>query len=84
MATMTIRNLDEDTKMKLRLQAAFNGHSMEEEARRILNRALMHPIAEQGIGSRLRQHFAELGGFELDHANLPDRPPPDFGSDNPQ
>lgn len=36
MASLTIRNLDDATKAQLRLQAARHGHSMEEEARRIL------------------------------------------------
>lgn len=36
MASITIRNLDEDTKQALRERAARNGHSMEEEVRIIL------------------------------------------------
>lgn len=36
MATLTIRNLDDEVKDLLRLSAAKNGHSMEEEARVIL------------------------------------------------
>jgi phosphopantothenoylcysteine decarboxylase/phosphopantothenate--cysteine ligase len=37
MATLTIRNLDEAAKRRLRLQAAAHGRSMEEEARRLLS-----------------------------------------------
>jgi hypothetical protein len=33
MASITIRNLDEDTKRRLRIRAAEHGRSMEEEAR---------------------------------------------------
>ncbi len=36
MASMTIRQLDEDLKQRLRLRAASNGRSMEDEARTIL------------------------------------------------
>jgi phosphopantothenoylcysteine decarboxylase/phosphopantothenate--cysteine ligase len=36
MASITIRNLDEDVKTRLRLRAARNGRSMEEELRQIL------------------------------------------------
>ena len=36
MATLTIRNLDDKTKQALRIRAARNGHSMEEEARTLL------------------------------------------------
>ncbi|MEP3198498.1 MAG: bifunctional phosphopantothenoylcysteine decarboxylase/phosphopantothenate--cysteine ligase CoaBC [Lentilitoribacter sp.] len=38
MASLTIRNLDEDIKQNLRERAAQNGHSMEEEMRLILAR----------------------------------------------
>jgi phosphopantothenoylcysteine decarboxylase/phosphopantothenate--cysteine ligase len=37
MATLTIRNLPEAARKRLRLQAAAHGHSMEEEVRRILS-----------------------------------------------
>ncbi|WP_412072578.1 FitA-like ribbon-helix-helix domain-containing protein, partial [Pseudomonas fluorescens] len=36
MASITIRNLDDQMKEQLRIAAAHNGHSMEEEARLIL------------------------------------------------
>ena len=39
MASLTIRQLDDDTKARLRLQAAKNGRSMEDEARTILRQA---------------------------------------------
>ena len=40
MATLTIRNLDEAVKERLRVRAAEHGHSMEAEARCILQTAL--------------------------------------------
>lgn len=40
MATLTIRNLDEETKRLLRQKAASHDRSMEEEARRILRSAV--------------------------------------------
>jgi plasmid stability protein len=43
MASITIRNLDDQIKERLRIEAALNGHSMEEEARLILRRALRKP-----------------------------------------
>ena len=64
MATITIRNLNENTKVKLRQQAARQGHSMEEEARRILNRAVGQ-TERKGLGSRISQQFAEIGGVDL-------------------
>ncbi len=39
MASLTIRQLDDDTKTRLRLRAAQNGRSMEDEARTILRQA---------------------------------------------
>lgn len=73
MATLTIRNLDERTKAQLRIQAARHGRSMEEEARTILRSAIeaRQPLAAgKGLGSRIHEHFAQLGGMELE---LPDR-----------
>ena len=40
MASITIRNLDEETKRRLRIRAARHERSMEEEARNILRSAL--------------------------------------------
>jgi plasmid stability protein len=40
MSTLTIRNLDETVKRRLRARAAENDRSMEEEARVILREAL--------------------------------------------
>ena len=39
MASITIRQLDEATKKKLRLRAARNGRSMEDEVRTLLRTA---------------------------------------------
>lgn len=41
--TLTIRNLAEPVKRKLRMQAARHGHSMEAEARELLAAALERP-----------------------------------------
>jgi len=40
MASITIRNLDDDIKHLLRVRAAEHGRSMEEEARDILRRVM--------------------------------------------
>ncbi len=40
MASITIRNIDDSLKERLRVKAAKHGHSMEEEARIILRRAV--------------------------------------------
>ncbi|MCA1754500.1 MAG: hypothetical protein LC641_07380 [Spirochaeta sp.] len=73
MATLTIRNLDDELKSRLRIQAARHDQSMEEEARSILRGALSDPqgFEEQtGIGTRIRKRLEDLGGIELE---LPER-----------
>lgn len=65
MASITIRNLDDELKRALRLTAAEHGHSMEEEVRLILRRELA-PRRQVGLGSRIRERFAAAGGVEID------------------
>ncbi|MEA2117165.1 FitA-like ribbon-helix-helix domain-containing protein [Halovibrio sp. HP20-50] len=64
MATITVRNLDDELKALLRVQAASHGHSMEEEVRLILRKALVKP-QQGGLGRRIHQRFAVEGGLEL-------------------
>ena len=66
MASMTIRNLDEDIKQRLRVQAAEHGRSMEEEARTILRTALTEAASPTNLAQAIRARFAPLGGVELD------------------
>jgi len=73
MATLTIRNLDDELKSLLRIRAARHDHSMEEEARSILRSALSDSEdveASIGIGTRIRNRLKDVGGIEL---NLPHR-----------
>ncbi|AHL32056.1 plasmid stabilization protein [Pseudomonas brassicacearum] len=66
MACITIRDLDDQIEEQLRIAAARNGHSIEEEARFILERALAMGSPQGGLGSRIRNRFSALGGVELD------------------
>lgn len=66
MATLTIRGLDDDTKARLRVNAARHGRSMEAEVRSILEEALPSPQPSDGLGSRIHARFAAVGGVELD------------------
>lgn len=62
MATLTIRNLEDPLKLRLRLRAAARNRSMEEEARQILRAALQEsPARSPDLGSRIRARFTELG-----------------------
>ena len=72
MASMTIHNLDDDMKQRLRAQADEYGRSMEEEAREILCAALAEPAPPANLARAIRARFAPLGGVELD---IPPREP---------
>lgn len=80
MATMTIRNLDDELKARLRIRAARHGQSMEEEARSILRSALgAEPLSGRALVDDIRALVEPLGGVELDlPARVAMREPPDF------
>jgi len=81
MASVTIRKLDEQTKARLRIRAARNGRSMEEEARTLLRTALQDDSAARGnLADAIRARFRRLGGVELRlPAREPMREPPKVG-----
>ena len=73
MASITIRNLDNDVKTRLRVLAAKHGRSMEEEARLILAQAVgREPVPAKGLGTALHELFKPFGGVDL---KLPPREP---------
>jgi antitoxin FitA len=66
MASITIRQLPENTKRRLRLRAARNGRSMEQEAREILKIALTQADSQpENLGEAIRKLFAPFGGVDL-------------------
>ena len=77
MASLTIRNLEENLKGRLRVRAASRGRSMEEEARQILRAALTESPPGRDFGDRIRRRFAALGDVQLPiAAREPVREPP--------
>jgi plasmid stability protein len=85
MATLTIRKLDDSVKTKLRIRAAENGRSMEEEVRAILAGAVelapVSPSQPHNFFESIRRDLAEAGidGVELEiPPRGPGREPPDF------
>ena len=72
MASITIRNLDEQTKARLRVRAAHRKRSMEDEVRNILRVALADDAAARDLAQAIRRRFQPLGGVEL---SLPAREP---------
>ena len=77
MSTLTVRNLDESVKTRLRVQAAQHGWAMEEEVRRILTQATASAVSPVKLGSRIQQRFGELGGVQVSARQLP-RAAPSF------
>ena len=79
LASITISDLDDDVKTRLRVRAAGNGRSMEEEVRRILRDAVERKEAPQNLAQALRARIAPLGGVDLEvPAREPGREPPSF------
>ena len=81
MASITIRNLDEELKKRLRVRSAHHGRSMEDEARDILRTALaIETPPPSDLAEAIRQRFSALGGIQLTISpREPMREPPDFG-----
>jgi antitoxin FitA len=73
MASITIRQLPETTKRKLRIRAAQHGRSMEQEAREILEVGLTEPVKTgKDLVESIRRRFAKYGGVKL---KIPPREP---------
>ena len=68
MASITVWNLEEGTKRKLKVRAAMNGRSMEQEVREILRTALKNTPPKSGanLAEAIHRRFARLGGVELE------------------
>ena len=80
MASITVRNLDEELKRRLRIRAAENGRSMQQEAREILRAALGEDAApSRYLGTAIHELFKPVGGVELEiPSREPMREPPRF------
>jgi len=87
MASLTIRNLDDRVKARLRAQAARHGRSMEEEAREILKLGVAlspgvvpnDPEEKLSFYESIRRHVEPFGGIELKiPPRQPIRRPPSF------
>lgn len=70
MASITIRNVEEATKRKLKVRAALHGRSMEQEVREILSQAVKQKPQKAETGADLAEaihsRFARLGGVDLE------------------
>ena len=66
MASIAIRNLDDDVKTLLRVRAAEHHRSMEEEARLILRDAVGRKPGSGNLAAAIRARIAPLGGVDLE------------------
>lgn len=66
MASIVIRRLDDEVKARLRVRAAANGASMEEEVWLILREAVAPKAEPENLAGLIREYFEPLGGVELE------------------
>lgn len=81
MAALSIRDLDDAVKEKLRIRAARHGRSMEAEIRHILTAAVTQQEPQADLFSALTERFSRLGGLDL---QLPARATPPRAADLPE
>lgn len=74
MATLTIRDFDDDLKAALRVRAAEHGRSMESEVREILRAVLERPSSGLGMATRIRQRFSDIEDTDLELPSRTERP----------
>lgn len=63
MASLTVRNLPEETHRALRMRAASNGRSTEAEVRAILD-ATVRPAERLRMGAELHRLAQDIGGMD--------------------
>ena len=75
MASVTVRNLSDETHHALRVRAAIHGHSTEAEIRAILDNTV-RPDNRIKLGSLLAKIGLEVGGvdLEIERDKLPNEP----------
>ena len=79
MANITIRNLDDDVKTRLRVRAAEHHRSMEEEVRIILRDVVRRGRGARNLAEIARSHFGPDNGVDLElPPRGPMREPPSF------
>ena len=67
---ITIQDLDQRVEAFIRIRAAENRRSVEQEVHAILGDAVIEPDVPEDLVEFTRECFAEFGGIEL---NLPKR-----------
>jgi len=80
LASITIRNLDDEIKQRLRVRAAEHGRSMEEEARDILRRVMSDAASPLDLAAAIRARVSPAARADLElPAREAMREPPPLG-----
>ena len=66
MASITIRNLEDAVKQRLRVRAAEHGHSMEEEVRNILRKVMGEVSPSRNLAAAIRARVTSADRADLD------------------
>jgi len=64
-AAISVRDLDDRVRERLRVRAAGNGRSMEAEIRAILTAAVAEAESASDLFTALLDRFGDLGGVDL-------------------
>jgi plasmid stability protein len=76
--SITISNLDDDLKRRLRVRAGRHGRRIEDEAEEILRQALSEPAKKansRDLGQSIHARFAAVGGLEMQQSRSIDMGP---------
>lgn len=65
MAAISVRDLDDGVRERLRVRAARNGRSMEAEIRAILTEAVTEPAPRADLFTTLLDRFGAAGGVDV-------------------
>jgi plasmid stability protein len=65
MAAISVRDLDDGVRERLRVRAAQHGRSMEAEIREILTAAVSEPASRADLFTTLLDRFGAVGGIDL-------------------
>ncbi|MCW2306529.1 FitA-like ribbon-helix-helix domain-containing protein [Rhodobium gokarnense] len=77
MADLLIRNIDPGLKERLRQRAEAHRRSLSDEVKALLGQQLAPADERKGLGTRIHELFAPLGGvdLELPEDQFPEAPP---------
>lgn len=75
MAQLLVRQIDDDTKLRLQKRAAKHGVSMEEEVRSIIQNAVLKDEGpSMGLGTEIAALFKDIEGWDGELPKMPDEP----------